>query len=69
MRRNTEQDKTELLHNIGAMPEMFYNQLNGKSAQENYADWRNKHNQEMFDDYYDDNGPLDMRISSEVKVK
>lgn len=29
------------LYEMGKMPERYYNQLNGKSAQENYANWHN----------------------------
>jgi len=32
----------ELYHDMGWMPDRYYYQLNGKSAQENYMDWRNK---------------------------
>ena len=32
----------EYYHDNGQMPDRYYNQLNGKSAQENYDEWRNK---------------------------
>ena len=32
----------EYYHDNGFMPDRYYNQLNGKSAQENYNEWKNK---------------------------
>lgn len=32
----------EYYHDNGYMPDRYYYQLNGKSAQENYNDWKNK---------------------------
>ena len=55
----------EQYHDLGWMPDRYYNQLNGKSAQENYADWRNGRNKEEPDetDY------SDIHITSEVNIK
>lgn len=33
---------TDFYYENGFIPDRFYNQLNGKSAQENYNEWKNK---------------------------
>lgn len=52
----------EMLHDMGKMPDRAYYQLNGKSAQENYADQKSQLI-ETDDDSYE------VHFSSEVKIK
>ena len=58
----------ELYHNQGWMPDWAYYQLNGKSAQENYADQLNKRRDQFFEDRYRSDYS-DVHITSEVKIK
>ena len=52
----------ELYHKMGKMPDRYYYQLNGKSAQENYADQKSQLI-ETDDDSYE------VHFTSEVKIK
>jgi hypothetical protein len=35
-------EEIEYYHSIGLMPDRYYNQLNGRTADENYREYRNK---------------------------
>lgn len=64
----------ELYHDLGWMPDRFYYQLNGKSAQENYADFKNKRFLEWKQELLNrangsDDDDMDVHITSEVKIK
>ena len=56
----------ELFHDMGKMPDRAYYQLNGKSAQENYADQKRKMQQRFFEEGTD---VSDVHITSEVRIK
>ena len=56
----------EMLHNMGKMPDKAYYQLNGKSAQENYADQKRKMQQCFMEE---ENDVSDVHITSEVRIK
>lgn len=58
-------DKTTLLsRERGTLPDKFWYQLNGKSAQENYQEQREKIYTDLTEDDSDE-----LHITSEVKVK
>lgn len=38
------------LYEMGYMPVDFYNQLNGKSLNENYRDFKNRQSKKFFDE-------------------
>ena len=57
----------EMLHDMGKMPDKAYYQLNGKSAQENYADQKRK-NQTMLRELLSGEDS-DLHITSEVRIK
>ncbi len=59
----------ELYHDMGWMPDRYYYQLNGKSAQENYMDWRNKQQAIWQEDSSDGDDDFQVKVQSEVKVK
>ena len=52
----------EFYHDQGWMPDWAYYQLNGKSAQENYADQKSQ----IIDT---DNDSYEVHFTSEVKIK
>ena len=60
-------DMIEFYHDHGWMPDKFYYQLNGKSAQENFNDWHNKMMAKLLADDSDDD--FEIHITSEVKKK
>ena len=47
---------TKMFYDMGKMPERYYNQLNGKNAQENYNDWHNH--------LYDDNDEVIITVKN-----
>ena len=51
---------------MGKMPDKAYYQLDGKSAQENYADQKRKMQQRFMEE---ENDISDVHITSEVKIK
>ena len=63
---NVDPQMVEMLHDMGTMPDWAYYQLNGKSAQENYADQKRKMQQCFMEE---ENDVSDVHISSEVKIK
>ena len=56
----------ELLHDMGKMPDWAYYQLNGKSAQENYADQKRKNQANLRKMLYGEDYS-DVHFTSEVK--
>ena len=61
-------DATTLLsRQRGTLPDMFWYQMNGKSAQENYMEQK----AQMYDRFVEqeDNGDEEIYITSEVKIK
>lgn len=57
----------EFYHDMGWMPDRYYYQLNGKSAQENYADQKRKMQHRLMNLMNESSS--DVHISSEVKIK
>lgn len=56
----------EMLHDMCKMPDRAYYQLNGKSAQENYADQKRKMQQRFMEQETD---VSDVHVTSEVSIK
>ena len=56
----------ELLNDMGKMPDKAYYQLNGKNAQENYADQKAKMQQRFMEE---ENDISDVHITSKVRIK
>lgn len=63
---NVDPQMVEFFHDQGWMPDNAYYQLNGKSAQENYADQKRKMQQGFFEE---ENDASNVHITSEVKIK
>ena len=62
-------DKTTLLsRQRGTLPDRYWYQLNGKSAQENYMEQK-ANMYERFAEDNDDDGDDEIFITSEVKIK
>ena len=59
---------TLLSRQRGTLPDKFWHQLNGKSAQENYMEQK-ANMYERFAEVYDDDGDDEIFITSEVKIK
>ena len=55
---------TLLARQLGMLPDMYWYQLNGKSAEEN---WREQYNDHMSFDT--DDGIDSLHVTSEVKIK
>ena len=58
---------TLLSRQRGTLPDKFWYQLNGKSAQENFMEQRAKLYEELADE--DDDGDDEIKVTSEVKIK
>lgn len=72
MHTNLNTEMVENYHNQGLMSDGAYYQLNGKNAQENYADQVNKRNKAWKEQLLDNSGEDDysnVHITSEVKIK
>ena len=63
----TPDQSTLLARQLGMLPDMYWYQLNGKSAEENWREQYNKGNERMSFDT--DNGMDSLHITSEVKIK
>ena len=61
---NDKNDLTEVFYKMGKLPDRYYNQLNGKSAQENYAAFKSKRQEELNEDNEEE---YTLIIKSEVK--
>ena len=60
---------TLLSRQRGTLPDKFWYQLNGKSAQENYIEQRAKMYERLAEENDDDDGDDEIFITSEVKIK
>lgn len=61
-------DKSTLLSRArGTLPDKFWYQLNGKSAQENFMEQRAKLYEELSDE--EDDSEDEIKVTSEVKIK
>ena len=58
----------EFLHNSGKMPDRYYYQLNGKSAEENYIEQKRK-NQARLREMLCGEDYTNLHITSEVRIK
>ena len=58
----------EFLHNSGKMPDRYYYQLNGKSAEENYIEQKRKNQARIKEMLYGEDYS-DLHITCEVKIK
>ena len=58
---------TLLSRERGSLPDKFWYQLNGKSAQENYMDQKARIYENLTEQ--DDDGDDEIHITSEVKIK
>ena len=58
---------TLLSRERGTLPDKFWYQLNGKSAQENYMDQKARIYEKLIEP--DDDGDDELYITSEVKIK
>lgn len=58
---------TIIARQLGSLPDRYWYQLNGKSAQENYTEQKTRNHEELTEQYDDEDGEI--FITSEVKIK
>lgn len=58
---------TLLSRQAGTLPDRYWYQMNGKSAQENYAEQKARIYEDLDEQYDDEDGEI--FITSEVKIK
>lgn len=61
-------EETEYNHKIGLLPDRYYYQLNGKSAEDNYREIYMKRQERLYDEpSKDDSDAFELVIKSEAK--
>ena len=65
----TREDYNLYARSRGWIPDWIWYQINGKSLQENYDDWREKHSRQYAMSEESDGDLPQIRFTSEVKLK